>query len=466
MFKSQLRVTLAASILGSSLTFIDGSVVNVALPALAVGLHADPSHLSWAINAYLLPLGALILLGGGLGDHFGRRRLFLIGLLLFAAASMLCTVAPTFAWLLAGRGAQGIGAALLMPNSLAILGGAFSGEERGRAIGTWAAVGAIAGAIGPIAGGWLIDTVGWRVIFIINIPIALVAGFLVWQFVAEQKDGARDPRLDIWGAAAATVALSLLTWSLTDAAGSHRSNHSIWTTLVSGLVFLGIFIWQESRLADRALMPLALFSSSSFVGLTLLTFFLYGSLGGLFVLLPFLLIQMHHWSAVAAGTALLPIPLLIGIGSRLMGRVAARVGGRIPLSCGSLLVAMGLALFGRVGANAVNYWVDIFPPTLLVAIGMGMSVSPLTTSVISSVDTDHVGIASGLNNAVARIAGSVATALLGLVFSKQDSTNAFATAFRAAAFLGAASAVAAGMFAFTLLRTEDQKLQRAPPTLS
>src|SRR5271168_4903711 len=244
MFKSQLRVTLAASILGSSLTFIDGSVVNVALPALATGLHANPSHLSWAINAYLLPLGALILLGGTLGDHFGRRRLFLIGLLLFAAASILCAVAPTFAWLLAGRGAQGIGAALLMPNSLAILGGAFEGEERGRAIGTWAAVGAVAGAVGPIVGGWLIDVIGWRSIFIINVPVAFAAGYLTWGFVAEQKESANGALLDVSGAALATAALGLLTWSLTEAAGSHRSTASIGSAMVGGAALGGIFLWQ------------------------------------------------------------------------------------------------------------------------------------------------------------------------------------------------------------------------------
>jgi len=459
MLENHLRATLAASILGSSLAFIDGSVVNVALPALASGLHADPSNLSWAINAYLLPLGALILLGGSLGDHFGRRRLFLIGLVLFASASILCAAAPTFAWLLAGRSAQGIGAALLMPNSLAIIGGAFSGEERGRAIGTWAAVGAVAGAVGPIIGGWLIDAIGWRVIFIINIPVALSAGFLAWKFVAEQRESAKAPRLDVRGAALATIALGLLTWSLTEAAGSHHSSISIWTTFIAGLALLGMFLWQEGRLADSALMPLAMFSSSSFVGLTLLTFFLYGSLGGLLVLLPFLLIQIHHWSAVAAGAALLPVPVLIGIGSRTMGRVAARIGGRLPLSCGALLVGLGLALYARVGANAVDYWFDIFPATLLVALGMGVSVAPLTTSVMASVDTDHVGIASGFNSAVARIAGLVATALLGLVFSKQDSSNAFIPAFRAAAFVGATSAIVAGLFAITLVRTEAKNIQ-------
>src|SRR5208283_832458 len=200
MTDNRLNATLAASILGSSLAFIDGSVINVALPELARGLHADASILSWAINAYLLPLGALTLLGGSLGDHFGRRRLFLVGLLLFASASVLCALAPSFAWLLAGRSVQGVGAALLMPNSLAILGGAFHGEERGRAIGTWAAVGAAAGAIGPIAGGWLIDAVGWPIIFIINIPVALPAGFLAWKFVGEQKESAKAPRLDVLGA--------------------------------------------------------------------------------------------------------------------------------------------------------------------------------------------------------------------------------------------------------------------------
>lgn len=459
---NRLKATLAASILGSSLAFIDGSVINVALPALAGGLHADPSILSWAINAYLLPLGALTLLGGSLGDHFGRRRLFLIGLLLFASASVLCAIAPSFVWLLAGRSVQGVGAALLMPNSLAILGGAFHGEERGRAIGTWAAVGAAAGAIGPIVGGWLIDAIGWPIIFIINIPVALPAGFLAWRFVGEQKEGANAPRLDVLGAVLATVSLGLLTWSLTEASGSQHLSIAVWATLGAGVALMGIFLWQEGRLSDRALMPFAMFSSSSFVGLTLLTFLLYGSVGGLLVLLPFLLIQIHHWSAFAAGAALLPVPVLIGIGSRFMGRIAARIGGRLPLSCGSLVVGLGLALYGRVGMTAINYWLDILPPTLLVALGMGACVAPLTTSVMASVDTDHVGIASGFNSAVARIAGLVATALLGLVFSKQQSSIAFIPAFRAATFVGAASAVAAGMFAILLVRDEHKNQDPQP----
>jgi EmrB/QacA subfamily drug resistance transporter len=444
---------LAATILGSSLAFIDGSVVNVALPALASQLHADPTRLSWAINAYLLPLGALILLGGGLGDHFGRRRVFLLGLTLFMGASILCAAAPTFAWLLAGRGAQGVGAALLMPNSLAILGGAFAGEERGRAIGTWAAVGAMAGVVGPIVGGWLVDVAGWRYVFIINVPVALGAGHLAWRYVAEQRERGREVRLDALGALLATAALGTLTWSLTEAADTSRSLSSIGAVTLAGAALMVIFLFQERRLQDRALMPFSLFSSRTFVGLTLLTFFLYGSLGGLIVLLPFLLIQMNHWSAAAAGAALLPVPLLIGIGSRSMGRLAARIGARIPLSGGCLLVAAGLALYARVGAAGVDYWLDIFPPTLMVGLGMGVCVAPLTTSVMASVSTDHVGVASGFNNATARIAGLVATALLGFVFARQNSAAGFIAAFRAAAFVGAGSAAAAAAFAAALIRS-------------
>ena len=445
---------MAATILGSSLAFIDGSVVNVALPALARQLHADPTKLSWAINAYLLPLGALILLGGGLGDHFGRRRVFLLGLVLFTGASILCAAAPTFAWLLTGRGVQGVGAALLMPNSLAILGGAFSGEERGRAIGTWAAVGAMAGVVGPIVGGWLVDVAGWRCVFIINVPVALAAGYLAWKYVAEQRERGEGAGLDGWGAFLATAALGMLTWSLTEATDRSGSLSLMGTVTLGGLALLVIFLVLEKRLQDRALMPFALFSSRTFVGLSLLTFFLYGSMGGLIVLLPFLLIQINHWSAVAAGAALLPVPLLIGIGSRSMGRLSARIGGRIPLSGGSLLVAFGLALFARLDTAGVDYWHQIFPPTLLVGLGMGVCVAPLTTSVMASVDKNYVGVASGFNNATARIAGLVATALLGFVFSKQNSPPAFIAAFHSAAFVGAGSAALAAVFAAAFVRTD------------
>lgn len=445
------RATLAASILGSSLAFIDGSVVNVALPTLSRQLHADAAQLPWAINAYLLPLGALILLGGGAGDHYGRRKLFLIGLALFAAASLVCMGAPTFGWLLAGRGAQGLGAALLMPNSLATLGAAFSGEERGRAIGTWAAVGALAGALGPVLGGWLVDAVGWRAIFVINLPIALAAAFLAWKYVSETRDERAGMTLDWGGAALATVALGLLTWALTVASASRDASTPVIVAALGGAALLGGFLWIEARRGDRAIMPFALFATRAFVGLTLFTFLLYGALGGLLVLLPYLLIRVAHWPAVSAGAALLPVPLLIGVGSRVMGRLTAKLGGRLPLGIGSAIVAFGFALFTRVHAGAIDYWRDLLPATLALGIGMGICVAPLTTTVMASVDTDHIGAASGFNSAVARIAGLIATALLGLVFALQGGAAAFVHGFHAAALVGALAAGVASACALVLI---------------
>jgi len=454
------RATLTATILGSSLAFIDGSVVNVALPAMAGDLDASSAQLSWTINAYLLPLGALILLGGGAGDFFGRRRLFLIGLSVFTLASILCFAAPSLGWLLAARCVQGLGAALLMPNSLAILGSAYTGEARGRAIGVWAAAGAIAGALGPLLGGWLVDTIGWRMIFLINVPIAAAAAYLTWAYVAESQDRHRSPSLDWAGAGLATMALGLLTWSLTAAATASAAGSWPWLTAATGIVMVGAFLWVERVRGQHALMPLAMFGTPIFVGLTLLTFFLYGSLSGLMVLLPYLLIRAAHYSAIAAGAALLPLPIVIGLGSPLMGALTARIGAKLPLVIGAAVVAAGLALYGRVGIGRMDYWTDILPATLLVSTGMGICVAPLTTTVVASVDVSHVGVASGVNNAVARIAGLIATALLGFVFVLQGSAETFASGFRIAALIGAASAAIAS--ACALLFVTDSAAYGSP----
>jgi EmrB/QacA subfamily drug resistance transporter len=447
------RATLAAAILGSSLAFIDGSVVNVALPALAIDLHAGAASLPWAINAYLLPLGALMLLAGGLGDHYGRRRLFLIGLVIFTVASVLCAASPSLFSLLAARGLQGLGAALLMPNSLAILGSDYTGEARGRAIGTWAAIGALASALGPVIGGWLVDRVGWRAIFLLNVPFAIAAGFLAWRYVSERSGGSKAGPIDSIGAALSTVGLGLLIWSLTEASGSTTAATFLWFAALSGTAILGAFLWHERGLGDRALMPLAMFAVRSFAGLNLLTFFLYGSMGGLIVLLPFCLIRIEHWSAVAAGAALMPVPIVIAAGSRFMGRVASRYGARLPLLAGCSLVGLGLALLARFEAGAISYWRDVLPPAMLIALGMGACVAPLTTGVIESVAADRVGIASGINNAVARIAGLIATAALGFVFALQESAPAFMVGFRVAALTGAASAATAGACALLFVRS-------------
>ena len=448
------RATLAATILGSSVAFIDGSVVNVALPAIAANLSASPAALSWTINAYLLPLGALTLLGGGAGDYFGRRRVFLIGLVVFTLASVLCAAAPTLGWLLAARCLQGIGAALLMPNSLALLGSAFAGEERGRAIGLWAAAGAVAGALGPLVGGWLVDTIGWRMIFLINVPIAAAAAYLSWAYVAESKDRRQSPTLDWAGAGFATAALALITWSLTAAATLSAPPTWLWLAGLAGLFLSGVFLWLERQRGQRAIMPLEMFGTRTFIGITLLTFFLYGSLSGLLVLLPFFLIRVVHYSAIAAGAALLPLPIMIGLGSPLMGRLTARIGGKLPLSIGAAMVAAGLALYARVDIDRIGYWTDILPATLLASIGMGICVAPLTTTVIVSVDVDHVGAASGFNSAVARIAGLIATALLGFVFLlQQGPVERFVAGFRMAALIGAGSAAVAGACALVFMRS-------------
>ena len=445
------RATLAATILGSSLAFIDGSVVNVALPAMARDLGASSAGLSWTVNAYLLPLGALMLLGGGAGDHFGRRRLFLIGIAVFTLASILCATAPSLGWLLVARCGQGLGAALLMPNSLALLGSAFTGEARGRAIGIWAAAGAVAGAIGPLIGGWFVDTIGWRAIFLINLPVAAAAAYLTWAYIAETRDRRLSPSLDWAGAGFATLALGLLTWSLTAAATASAPATWRWLATVTGFSLCAGFLWQEQRRGQIAIMPLSMFATHTFIGITLLTFFLYGSLSGLLVLLPFFLIHVAHYSAIAAGAALLPLSLVIGLGSPLMGGLTARIGGRLPLAIGAATVAIGLALYARVGIDNVDYWSNILPATLLVPIGMGSSVAPLTTTVIVSVDVDHVGAASGFNSAVARIAGLIATALLGFVFLLQGSAEQFGRGFRMAALFGAGSAAVASGCALLFL---------------
>jgi EmrB/QacA subfamily drug resistance transporter len=446
-------MTLVASILASSLAFVDGSVVNVALPAIGADLRADAAGLQWIVNAYLLPLSALLLLGGAAGDKFGRRRLFLAGIALFALASALCALASSLPLLLAGRALQGVASAMLMPNSLALIGAAFAGEERGRAIGTWAAAGAIAGALGPLLGGWLVETVGWRAIFLINLPLCAGAILLGWRYVAETREERRQP-LDWLGVAVATIGLGGLTWGLTMLSGAGGGTGGGWIAAIGGAASLLLFIVIERHRGDRAIMPLAMFGTSSFAGLTILTFFLYAALGGLFVLLPYLLIEAAGYSPVAAGAALLPLPAVIGFASRPMGALAARTGPRLPLTIGPLIVALGFALATRIGVDA-SYWTDVLPAVLVIAIGMAGAVAPLTTAVMASVDGDHVGTANGFNSAVARTGGLIATALLGSVLAARG--HELAEAFHAAALVGAGAAAAAGLAALFLMRPAEMR---------
>jgi EmrB/QacA subfamily drug resistance transporter len=362
------RMVLIATILASSLAFVDGSVVNVGLPAIGRSLQGDASDLQWVINAYLLPLSALLLFGGALGDRFGRRNSLIAGVALFAAASVACALAPSLAWLLAGRTVQGIGAALLMPTSLAILGSSFSGEAKGRAVGTWAAAGAIAGAVGPVVGGWMIDATGWRAIFLLNLPLALGSIALAGAFVHDAV-GEKHAALDLSGALLATASLGALTWGLTRGTGPQGWSADAVATMATGSFLLVAFLWVEHRKGDQAMMPLTLFGSRSFLGITLLTLTLYGALAGLLVLVPYVLIQEAGYSGLAAGAALLPFPLVIATMSPLIGTLSGRIGARIPLIVGPLVVAAGFLLAARIGSGS-SYWTTFLPAIVLIALGM------------------------------------------------------------------------------------------------
>ena len=445
---SHSRGVLATTVLASSLAFVDGSIVNVGLPAIAQSFAADGASLSWVISGYLLPLSALLLLGGAAGDRFGHRRLLLMGVGLFAAASLLCAAAPGLPWLIAARVLQGVGAAMMMPTSLAILGSSFSGDARGRAIGIWAAAGAGAGAIGPLLGGWLIDVVGWRAMFLVNVPIAAAAFAFALRFV---QDAPRvdHRRLDVAGALLATAGLACLTWGLTAASGPAGLHGLSVAALVVGAVLFALFLAVQRHRGERAMMPLQLFAAPRFVGLTLVTFLLYGGLGGLLVLVPYVLIQIAGYSATAAGAALLPIPIVIALASPTLGRIAGRLGPRRPLTAGPLLVALGFVMIARVNPGG-SYWTTTLPAMLIIAFGMACAVAPLTNAVLDSVQPDHTGIASGLNSAVARTGGLVSTALLSFILAAQGAT--LQRLFEVAMLCAAAAALAAAVCAFVWLK--------------
>jgi EmrB/QacA subfamily drug resistance transporter len=436
------QLVLITTILASSLAFIDGSVVNVGLPAIGHSLAGSAAGLSWVINAYLLPLSALILFGGALGDRFGRRRLLNAGVALFAASSAACALAPTLGWLCLARALQGIGAALLLPNSLAILGGTFAGAARGRAVGVWSATGAMASAFGPVLGGWLIDKVGWPAIFLINLPLAAAALAIALYAVRDDSGDAQGARLDIAGAVMATAALGAITWALTAGSGAGGWSAAAIAAAAAGLVLGVAFVMTEKRLGDRAMTPLALFGSRPVAALNLMTFLLYGGLSGYLLLLPYVLIEALHYSALSAGAALLPFPLVLGVMSPVAGAVAGRIGPRTPLVAGCLLVAAGLlaALLVKAGAG---YWTGVLPSVLTVGLGMACAAAPLTTAVLSSVDARHTGSASGLNSAVARVGGVVAIALIGAVLATHGA--ALIHAFRLAAVAGAVISGAAAV---------------------
>ncbi|MEV6168121.1 MFS transporter [Streptomyces sp. NPDC051954] len=442
---------LLTTVLGSSMALLDSTVVNVALPRIGEDLDANLSALQWTVNAYMLTLAGLILLGGSLGDQYGRRKIFVIGVIWFAVASLLCGLAPNAGVLIAARALQGIGGALLTPGSLALIQASFHPEDRGRAVGLWSGFGGIGAAVGPFLGGWLVDGPGWRWVFLLNVPLALLCVPIALRHVPESGDGRKHGHFDVLGAALGALSLALVTYALIEARGGSLV---VTVTAIAGIAAGVAFVYVEKRRQDP-MMPLGIFASRQFTAVNLVTMCVYAALGGFFFLAVIQLQVVVGYSALAAGTALLPSTVLMLLFSARSGELGERIGPRIPLTVGPLVCAAGLLLMLRVGPDA-SYVADILPAVLVFGVGLVTLVAPLTATVLGSVDTSRAGLASGINNAAARAAGLIAVAALPLLAGMGEdayrSPDAFDDAFGRAMLLCAGVMVVGSAVSFATVR--------------
>jgi EmrB/QacA subfamily drug resistance transporter len=447
------RLVLIVSILGSGMAYLDSTAVNVALPAIETDLHAGFAGLQWILNGYLIALAALVLPGGSLGDRLGRRRIFLIGLTWFAAASIICGIAPSAAVLIGARVLQGIGAALLVPASLAMVQGTFEDEDRGQAIGAWSGFSGLTTIIGPLLGGWFADTFSWRLVFLINPLLALVTALLAWRWVPETRE-ARARELDPAGALAAAIGLSGVAFTLIE--GPHRgwSDSAVLTAGLVGLLGIGAFVMIEMRVRDP-MLPLGFFRSVRFTGVTAATVLIYFALGGVMFLLTLQLQRVLGYSALAAGAALVPVTLMLLVLSPVAGRIASRMGPRLPMTAGPLVAAAGVAWMSGIDAG-VTYVAAILPPALVFGLGLALTVAPLTATAMASLDDEHAGLASGVSNAVTRTAQLLAISMLPLMAGLSGITRVggerLSAGFHQATWIGAAVLAGGAAIAVTTIR--------------
>jgi len=452
---------LAATVLGSGLVFIDGTVVNVALPTLQRTLHITTVDAQWVIESYAVVLAAFLLAAGALGDRVGRRTIFSSGVALFGIASLGCAIAPTIGWLVAARVVQGIGGALLIPSSLAILRASFDDTHRGAAIGAWSGWTAVGNGIGPVLGGWLTEHVSWRAVFLINVPAALVTLWLAHRFVTDSKDSRAPHRFDIAGTVLSAISLMLLTYGLVEAGRSglpHLAEApAVMTALIAGVIVFAIFLVVERR-SPHPLVPLDLFASRTLLGANLLTLLLYAALGVAFFFLPFALVQFRGYTPTEAGAAFVPVVILLAGLSRWAGGLLARMPAWIPLTCGPLIVGVGFALFAVPGQRASYIWA-VLPGAIVLGLGLATTVAPLTTVAVDAAEERFAGLASGINTAVSRTAGVLAVAIFGLIAfaagmdpGVRGATGAtFLHAFRVVMLTASALSVASALIAATLL---------------